>query len=58
MPRKDLPRKFRDKFARDNGLPLGRLLSREYVLSVAGQAICALVPQPGFLPVGHALGHG
>ncbi len=31
--RKDF-RIVRDKFARDNGLPFGRLLSREYVLSV------------------------
>jgi hypothetical protein len=33
MPRRDFTR-VRDKFARDNGLPFGRLLSREYVLSV------------------------
>jgi hypothetical protein len=32
MPRKDF-RTVRDKFARDNGLPFGRLLSREYVLA-------------------------
>lgn len=32
-PRKDF-RIVRDKFARDNGLPFGRLLTREYVLSV------------------------
>ena len=32
MPRKDFTT-VRDKFARDNGLPFGRLLSREYVLS-------------------------
>lgn len=33
MPRKDF-RAVRDKFARDNGLPFGRILTREYVLSV------------------------
>jgi hypothetical protein len=33
MPRKDFGT-VRDKFARDNGLPFGRLLTREYVLSV------------------------
>src|SRR5258707_2134675 len=33
MGRKDF-RAVRDKFARDDGLPVGRLLSREYVLSV------------------------
>ncbi len=33
MARKDF-RAVRDKFARDNGLPFGRLLNREYVLSV------------------------
>jgi hypothetical protein len=33
MPRKDF-RIVRDKFASDSGLPFGRLLSREYVLSV------------------------
>ena len=33
MPRKDFGA-VRDKFARDNGLPFGRLLSRDYVLSV------------------------
>lgn len=32
MPRKDF-RIVRDRFARDNGLPFGRLLSREYVLA-------------------------
>ena len=32
MPRKDFG-VVRDKFARDNGLPFGRLLSREFVLS-------------------------
>lgn len=32
MPRKDF-RAVRDRFARDNGLPFGRLLSREYVLA-------------------------
>ena len=33
MPRRDF-RIVRDKFANDGGLPFGRLLSREYVLSV------------------------
>jgi hypothetical protein len=33
MPRRDF-RIVRDKFASDSGLPFGRLLSREYVLSV------------------------
>lgn len=33
MPRRDFTR-VRDKFARDNGLPFGRILTREYVLSV------------------------
>ncbi len=33
MPRRDF-RVVRDKFARDNGLPFGRLLTREYVLGV------------------------
>ncbi len=33
MPRRDFSR-VRDKFARDNGLPFGRLLTREYVLDV------------------------
>src|SRR5580700_4937067 len=33
MPRRDF-RVVRDKFANDSGLPFGRLLSREYVLSV------------------------
>jgi len=33
MPRRDFSA-VRDKFARDSGLPFGRLLSREYVLSV------------------------
>ena len=33
MPRKDF-RIVRDKFANDNGLPFGRLLSREYVLGI------------------------
>ena len=37
MPRKDFTA-VRDKFARDNGLPFGRLLSREYVLSVLEDA--------------------
>jgi hypothetical protein len=33
MPRKDF-RSVRERFARDEGLPFGRLLSRDYVLSV------------------------
>ena len=33
MPRRDF-RVVRDRFARDEGLPFGRLLNREYVLSV------------------------
>lgn len=33
MARKDF-RRVRDKFANDNGLPFGKLLTREYVLSV------------------------
>lgn len=33
MPRKDF-QAVRDRFARDSGLPFGRLLSREYVLGV------------------------
>jgi DDE family transposase len=33
MPRKDF-RTVRDRFARDEGLPFGRLLSRDYVLSI------------------------
>lgn len=33
MPRKDF-RLVRDKFANDSGLPFGRILTREYVLSV------------------------
>src|SRR5580658_8807076 len=33
MPRRDF-RVVRDKFASDSGLPFGRLLNREYVLSV------------------------
>jgi len=32
MPRKDF-RAVRDKFANDDGLPFGRLLKREHVLS-------------------------
>lgn len=33
MPRKDF-RAVRDRFAKDDGLPFGRILTREYVLSV------------------------
>lgn len=56
MPRKDF-RAVRDKFARDNGLPFGRLLSREYVLSVLeseghayrSRVFCPLVTLWGWL---------
>jgi hypothetical protein len=56
MPRKDF-RIVRDKFARDNGLPFGRLLSREYVLSVLeseghkyrSRVFCPLVTLWGWL---------
>lgn len=37
MPRKDF-QAVRERFARDSGLPFGRLLSREYVLSVLESA--------------------
>ncbi len=48
---------IRDKFARDNGLPFGRLLSREYVLSVLeseghyyrSRVFCPLVTLWGWL---------
>src|SRR5215470_8262945 len=33
MPRRDFTR-VRDRFARDSGLPFGRILTRDYVLSV------------------------
>jgi hypothetical protein len=54
--RKDFSR-IRDKFARDNGLPFGRLLSREYVLSVLeseghyykSRVFCPLVTLWGWL---------
>jgi Transposase DDE domain len=54
--RKDF-RIVRDKFARDNGLPFGRLLTREYVLSVLEQdgheyrsrVFCPLVTLWGWL---------
>jgi hypothetical protein len=56
MPRKDFSA-VRDKFARDNGLPFGRLLSREYVLSVLedeghqyrSRVFCPLVTLWGWL---------
>jgi hypothetical protein len=56
MARKDF-RIVRDKFARDNGLPFGRLLSREYVLSVLegeghryrSRVFCPLVTLWGWL---------
>ena len=55
-PRKDF-RVVREKFARDNGLPFGRLLSREYVLSVLegeghyfkSRVFCPLVTLWGWL---------
>ena len=54
--RKDF-RIVRDKFARDNGLPFGRLLSRDYVLSVLeseghyyrSRVFCPLVTLWGWL---------
>ena len=56
MARKDFTT-VRDKFARDNGLPFGRLLSREYVLSVLegeghkyrSRVFCPLVTLWGWL---------
>ena len=56
MARKDF-RVVRDKFARDNGLPFGRLLSREYVLSALessghqyrSRVFCPLVTLWGWL---------
>lgn len=56
MPRKDF-RAVRDRFARDTGLPFGRLLSREYVLSVLesegheyrSRVFCPLVTLWGWL---------
>lgn len=56
MARKDF-RQVRDRFARDNGLPFGRLLSREYVLSVLeseghnyrSRVFCPLVTLWGWL---------
>lgn len=56
MPRKDFTI-VRDKFARDNGLPFGRLLSREYVMSVLeseghsyrSRVFCPLVTLWGWL---------
>jgi hypothetical protein len=56
MPRKDF-RLVRDKFARDEGLPFGRLLSRDYVLSVLeseghtyrNRTFCPLVTLWGWL---------
>jgi hypothetical protein len=56
MPRRDF-RAVRDKFARDDGLPFGRLLSREYVLSVLAdeghayrnRVFCPLVTLWGWL---------
>ena len=56
MPRRDF-RVVRDKFARDNGLPFGRLLSREYVLDVLeseghsyrSRVFCPLVTLWGWL---------
>ncbi len=56
MPRRDFSR-VRDKFARENGLPFGRLLTREYVLSVLesvghkyrSRVFCPLVTLWGWL---------
>jgi hypothetical protein len=56
MPRKDF-RVVRNKFARDDGLPFGRLLNREYVLSVLdseghkyrSRTFCPLVTLWGWL---------
>lgn len=56
MPRKDFT-VVRDKFARDNGLPFGRLLTREYVLDVLeteghayrSRVFCPLVTLWGWL---------
>ncbi len=56
MPRRDFSR-VRDKFARDNGLPFGRLLTREYVLDVLeseghsyrSRVFCPLVTLWGWL---------
>src|SRR4051812_27009217 len=56
MPRKDF-RLVRDRFARDEGLPFGRLLSRDYVLSVLdgeghkyrSRVFCPLVTLWGWL---------
>ncbi len=56
MPRKDFST-VRDKFARDNGLPFGRLLSREFVLSALegeghnyrSRVFCPLVTLWGWL---------
>jgi hypothetical protein len=56
MPRKDF-RLVRDRFARDNGLPFGRLLTRDHVLSVLdgechdyrARVFCPLVTLWGWL---------
>jgi len=56
MPRRDFSA-VRDKFARDSGLPFGRILSREYVLSVLeseghqyrSRVFCPLVTLWGWL---------
>ncbi len=56
MPRKDF-RRVRDRFARDEGLPFGRLLTRDYVLSVLeaeghryrSRVFCPLVTLWGWL---------
>ena len=56
MPRRDF-RVVRDKFARDNGLPFGRILSREYVIDVLAsegyqyrsRVFCPLVTLWGWL---------
>jgi hypothetical protein len=56
MPRRDF-RQVRDRFARDSGLPFGKLLTREYVLSVLegeghkyrNRTFCPLVTLWGWL---------
>jgi Transposase DDE domain len=56
MPRRDF-RRVRDRFARDDGLPFGRLLPRDYVLSVLeseghkyrNRTFCPLVTLWGWL---------
>src|SRR5277367_1902994 len=57
MTRRREFREVRDKFARDNGLPFGRILTREYVLGVLedcghkyrSRVFCPLVTLWGWL---------